>query len=37
MVFLKGDAKRATYACEPVEFGEIEGAAQESASEEPEA
>lgn len=36
MVFVKGDPKRATEACGPVEFGEIEGAAEDTASEEPE-
>ncbi len=34
MVFVKGDPKRTTEACGPVEFGEIEGAADDTASEE---
>lgn len=36
MVFVKGDPKRATEACGPVEFGEIEGAGEEAEAEEPE-
>ena len=36
MVFVKGDPKRATEACGPVEFGEIEGAAEETNDEESE-
>jgi hypothetical protein len=37
MVFVKGDPKRATEACGPVEFGEIEGTGDEAEAEETEA